>query len=267
METLVLDKALVEKHFARLGARVQIVPPRSRFRPQFGIDIATDARGEYFIVEVPPAERLELLPLEVRPDLRHLLLLARRDAGNAIVKDKYVCGHDERHWFVAGVQSEATSVKAALESLRPNGLNHLLDNRVKTKNRLRRKNAVFVRQGEWFFVPQPDLDVPASLVLRREPLSRGLGSKPHWCEEVYRNGGQTVYVCSHYLQGVSSQEYFRILESTPNAKHWGWRAMQRDARVYARGKVSHPDHKTIGLPFWHEVLMNGEHRRGVVFLD
>ena len=57
------------------------------------------------------------------------------------------------------------------------------------------------------------------------------------------------------------------MERRPEAKSWDWRIMRQNAQVYARGKVSHPDHKTIVLPFWHRVLMNGEHRRGVVFLD
>ena len=47
--------------------------------------------------------------------------------------------------------------------------------------------------------------------------------------------------------------------------------MYRDANVYARGRVRHPDHKTIFLNGWHRVLMNTENEapgmRKVVFLD
>jgi hypothetical protein len=47
--------------------------------------------------------------------------------------------------------------------------------------------------------------------------------------------------------------------------------MQRDAAVYARGAIRHPDHRTIWLPFWHRVLMNTETRsrtmQQVAFLD
>ena len=47
--------------------------------------------------------------------------------------------------------------------------------------------------------------------------------------------------------------------------------MRRDPQVYVKGRVSHADHKTILLPFWHRVLMNTEHRaagmQNVAFLD
>jgi hypothetical protein len=38
-----------------------------------------------------------------------------------------------------------------------------------------------------------------------------------------------------------------------------------------KGSVRHPDHKTIWLPYWHQVVMNTETRaiamRNVAFLD
>ena len=47
--------------------------------------------------------------------------------------------------------------------------------------------------------------------------------------------------------------------------------MRRNAAVYVRGRISHPDHKTIILDGWHRVLMNTENEapgnRHVVFLD
>ena len=47
--------------------------------------------------------------------------------------------------------------------------------------------------------------------------------------------------------------------------------MVRDAGVYARGTVRHPDHATITLPFWHRVLINTETQSrtmaNVAFLD
>lgn len=260
----------IERHFERIGARVQITLPTGRFGGAFGIDIAHDTHGEIFSIIAPESERvhLEITPLEIRKDLRHLLLLVRRaDESGERIKDKYLCGHDERHWFVAGIDSGATNVKTAMESLRPAGTTSRVERFVRTKNRLNRKNEVFVRQGEWFFFPQPKMVAPESLIMRHEPLSRGQGSKPHWCEELYRTGGDIVYVCSHYPAGLSTARYQRLLESKPEASSWKWRAMRRNAMVFARGRISHPDHKTIVLPFWHTVNMNGEHNRGVVFLD
>jgi hypothetical protein len=261
-----MNVSSLEKHFARMGARVQIVEPRNSHNAAFGIDIASDSRGEYFSIEVPPREKIEMMPLEVRPEMRHLLLMVRQDD---VLSNKYLCGHDERHWFVAGVPSgSASSVKSAMESLRPVGLNAVVERRVKrSKNRLRRKNEAFVRQGEWFFLPEPNFRPKENFVLRHEPLSRGNGGKPHWCEELYRDGGVPVYVCTKYPRGVSYERYQQVMERTPDAKNWDWRLMRLNAQVYARGRVSHADHKTIVLPFWHRVLMNNEHLQGVVFLD
>jgi hypothetical protein len=50
-----------------------------------------------------------------------------------------------------------------------------------------------------------------------------------------------------------------------------WTLQRRNMRVLAKGRVSHPDHKTIVLPCWHEVVMNTEHQsvamRWVAFID
>jgi hypothetical protein len=47
--------------------------------------------------------------------------------------------------------------------------------------------------------------------------------------------------------------------------------MMRNAAVYVRGRIWHPDHKTVVLRCWHRVLMNTEHmapgRSNVTFLD
>ena len=47
--------------------------------------------------------------------------------------------------------------------------------------------------------------------------------------------------------------------------------MKRDAAVYVRGEVRHPDHKTVYLEGWHRVFMNTENRsmamRFLAFLD
>ncbi len=265
-----MDTNLVEKHFGRVGARVRVVKPRNSWNPRFGIDIAQDAGGEYFAIEVPGHEEVELLPLEVRPDLRHLLLMVRRgpsdDLTGKVMKDKYLCGHDERHWFVAGVGDGTTNVLSAMESLRPGELGSRVG-KLRVKNRLRRRNSAFVRQGEWFFVPSPNFEAKASLILRHEPISRGDGGKPHWCGELFRDGGTPVYVCQRHPRGVMTGRYLEIIARKPEAKNWNWRIMRSGARVYARGRISHPDHKTIELPFWHQVLMNSEHREGVIFLD
>ena len=47
--------------------------------------------------------------------------------------------------------------------------------------------------------------------------------------------------------------------------------IKRNPTAYARGEVSHVDHATIILPFWHRVMMNTETQSrtmaNVAFLD
>jgi hypothetical protein len=67
-------------------------------------------------------------------------------------KSKFLCGHDERHWFVAGIPETAPvgTVRQAKEALKPaEVLSAQAGKRLRAKARNRRKNASFVRQGEW----------------------------------------------------------------------------------------------------------------------
>ena len=65
-------------------------------------------------------------------------------------------------------------------------------------------------------------------------------------------------MCSKHPNGLLPAEYKRLLKADPNAARWGWRVMRRNMGVFARGAVSHADHATITLPFWHRVMMNTE---------
>jgi len=265
-----MDTSLLSKKFELIGARVQVTPFKvNRFsRDNAGIDIRTDRKGEYFDIRVANDDEVDYEVIDVRTDMRHLLLMARRDTG----KQKFLCGHDERHWFVCAVPGDSVSnVVNAMEALQPREVKALVTRRVKrVKDRFRRKNKAFVRQGEWFFVPQPVIVSPVR-VLRNEPLSRGGGSKSHMCQFLYRVGGQIVWVCRQHPQVVLEHQYRSILLTVRGAKKWDWRQMQREPSVYVRGRVWHPDHKTIVLDDWHRVLMNTEREapgaRHVVFLD
>ena len=140
--------------------------------------------------------------IDLRRRDRHLLLRAQEERGNQF----FLCGHDEQHWFVAGVPgSDLTSVAGAMEALKPpEVLEAQRRQGIKGKDRQRRKNAAYVRQGEWFFLPAPKLHVDKKEVLLNEPLSRGEGSKPHWAEYLFRKGGEAVYVCDEYPAGPSA---------------------------------------------------------------
>ena len=268
-----MDTSLLNKKFERMGARLKVVErPKRRLRTSglLSLDIGTDRRGEFFEITPQTGAGSEIEVLDVQPTDRHLLLLVREDGA----KNKYLCGHDERHWFVAGIPESAPvgTVRQAKEALQPREVQSAVARRrVSGKSRNRRKNAAFVRQGEWFFLPVAGMAVDQTLVLRNEPLRRGNGGKPHWADFCYRTGGETVYVCSRHPNGVTSVQYKEILSGNRNAKNWGWQTMQRNPGVYVRGRIRHPDHATITLHGWHQVVMNTENEsramRNVAFLD
>jgi hypothetical protein len=255
-----MDTGLLVGKFARMGARLQVrevLNHSFRWWPEPpGIDIGTDERGEFFDIRIGTDERVGYEVVDLRPDMRHLLLLGRREN----VKEKFLCGHDERHWFVCAVPGASVSgVMTALESLQPPLVQRAVRNNLRRrKNRFRRRNEAFVRQGEWFFIPLPGLSFFEQDVRRNEPLSRGAGSKPHVCQFAVRTGGQAVWVCQRYPQGVSWDQYMHLLRSNPKAGRWNWRQMVREPDVYVRGRVWHKDHKTVVLDCWHRVAMNTE---------
>ena len=268
-----MDNSNLLAKFARIGARLKVADrPSRRSRITSGVvslDIRDDRHGEYFEVARRPGADPEVAVLDVQPADQHLLLLVR-DGGE---KQKFLCGHDERHWFVAAVPESAPvgTVRQAKEALKPTEVQIAQGLRkLREEARNRRKNAAYRRQGEWFFLPVPGFQVDDSLVLRNEPLRRGNG-KPHRVDFCYRTGGETVLVCPRYPNGVTPKAYQRLLTADPRAKAWGWQSMRRNAGVYVRGRVRHADHKTIVLNVWHRVLLNteGESKamRNVAFLD
>ena len=262
-----MDTNAIETMFGRIGARVRVSDaPHPRLA---GIDIQTDRYGEFFDIKVGPEEQVGYEVIDLRPDMSHLLLMARRPNE----KQKFLCGHDERHWFVCAVPgASVSSVKAAMEALQPAEVRSAVQRRVKrNKNRLRRRNSAFVRQGEWYFIPVPQLTINRKLILKNEPLSRGWGSKPHMCQFLFRKGGERVWVCPQYPTGVDEKTKILLFRTNPQAKGWNWRQMVLEPEVYVRGRVWHSDHKTIELASWHRVLMNTERfapgAQSVVFLD
>ncbi|WP_404308285.1 hypothetical protein [Neorhodopirellula lusitana] len=265
----------IERQFTRIGARVNVHPPIVRrwgTTPveKVSIDIGNDAEGEFFDLAIQPPQLAETQVIDVQPSLRHLLLMLRQDDG----KHKFLCGHDERHWFVAAVPERAavSTVRTAFDALKPVAV-RALENRlgVKPRKRDRRRNEAFIRQGEWFFVPVAnDSFINERLVLRNEPIARG-GGKPHMCEEIVRQGGELVYIAAGYPQGVTESQRMRLISRRPKLRHLHWVAQRKNPSVFVHGRVRHPDHKTIILNGWHQVLMNTENEssamRHVAFID
>ena len=263
---------VLERAFARMGARVEFdqLTTRNRFSGRIvsedlALDVCRDRLGEYFLISRAPASTTELVVLDVQPSDRHLLLLSR----NGGAKQRFLLGHDERHWFVAGIPETmpVSRVRDAKQALKLE-LVQSGERGVRAKYRNRRSNAVRIRQGEWFFIPAPDVRVEEFLILRKEPIARG-GGKPHLCEELCRFGGETVYVSGGAPNGLTEQQYRTLTDS--ERSRWNWQVMRRNPKVYVRGRVRHPDHQTIVLGGWHEVLSDTENlshaTRNVAFLD
>src|SRR5262245_21071842 len=179
-----MDTNLLETKFARIGARLKVADRpsrRSRTPGVLSLDVRADSKGEFFEVVRPKGSGAEVAVLDVQPADRHLLLLVREGKD----KSKFLCGHDERHWFVAGIPEAAPvgTVRQAKEALKPTEVQTAqARQRLKAKTSSRRKNAAYVRQGEWFFLPVADMAVDETLILRDEPLARGNGGKAHWAE-------------------------------------------------------------------------------------
>jgi hypothetical protein len=240
----------LRQHFSRMGARVFVRGPGPRQREKIRIDVGRDRSGEFFDIR----SEVGVVPqiLDVQPSTRHLVLMVR----DGSLKNKFLLGHDERHWFAAAVPGDSVrDVRTAIASLRPEEI----------------EGRKAIRQGEWFFVPEPGVSEKGAVVHRNEPLSRGAGSKPHICAEMMRRGGVTVMVNSKYPTGLGLAAYEKLIATDPQAGNMIWRRMTRDAEVYARGEVRHRDHKTIDLAGWHRVYMNRErfarHAPQIAFLD
>jgi len=163
-------------------------------------------------------DTIEIEALDVQPRLRHLVLdvVGWRQP----ISGRFLCGHDERHWFVASLPFDRVSmtVRNAMEALKPQVVLREQKRKGVKHRRYRRKTAAYVRQGEWFFLPRPMMHV-GERATRNGRLVRGDG-EPHRVEWLYRPEG-------------------------------------RD-ETFVRGAVSHPDHETIYLQVWHRAMQNNE---------
>ena len=187
-----MNSETIANQFARMGARFRVVRPDDlpwrRRRADYALDIVSDKQGQLFEMQLS-AEReaqLEINVLQCARHDRHLLLLVKTPEA----KDRFLCGHDEREWFVTAVPGGASSVVQAKVALQPSGAQAAANSAgLNLRQRTRRHNRAFIRQGEWFFVPAPQLRVDQKLILRNEPISRS-GGKPHLVAEIprLRNG-------------------------------------------------------------------------------
>lgn len=295
----------LKHHFTKIGAYVSFKDNRVRNRYKYfsrgyrqnpvkfrrppvlpndiTIDVRKIGRKEVFILDTYDNNNLEVKIINTNKDIQHLLLMVidvsmkRTDTSGKPRITKFLCGHDEKHWFVASIPESAyaTNVKDALHALKPQEVIRAQKKvKCKKKNRNKRKNNGYIRQGEWFFVPADVCIDKNTIIHKNEPLSRGRGSKPHIVQELFRKNGIDVHVHNNYApNGITETTYKEFQKEHPEyfKRKSEWRKMVRDAEAYCRGYVRHPDHKTIHLKGWHRVYMNTENKswaqRLVVFLD
>src|SRR4051794_32691100 len=120
-----MDNERLTENFARIGARVKVKVTAPRIVGQrIAIDIARDRRGAFFELRVQPRETLAIDAIDVRARERHLLLAVRDEDRLGLPiggGERFLCGHDERAWFVAAVPKGrgASNVALAMDALKP----------------------------------------------------------------------------------------------------------------------------------------------------
>jgi hypothetical protein len=272
--------AILEKKFADMGARVKVSAPR-RDVP-ITIDIRKDEEGEFFDIRVK--DEIDMLVLDVQKKDRHLLLMTKEpilDKTGQLkseTKSKFLCGHDERHWFTCAIpeSAKASTVIQAKQALKPKELIEIeTKEKVNSKNahkrhRLLKSGKKIHRQGEFMFIPDPDFILPKGLtkIWENEPMQGG-GSHSHFAQFLFRSGGTTVWI----LRGknFNKTQYEDHLKEHPHDRRLA-RQMVRDPIVHVKGKITHEEHATVNLgDVWHKVLMNTEAqakaKKNVIFID
>lgn len=274
-----MNSATLEKNFAKIGARVEVKEPTTNrgFRlpnipnTRVSVKVEGTGRNEHFVLEVGKDFKGEIHALDVQPQDRHMILQIVHNPGDksrmALAPEKFLVGHDEMHFFAASVGRTVTKVRDAKEHLMPTRIrDHVLKVDLRKKDKFKRHNDAFLRQGEWFFIPRKNMTVDKKYILYNEPLIRNRQSKPHTMSECYRIGGTAVWV---WLNRVLTETQFGQLHKTNPEDSKKYRQMIRNPQVFCRGKIKHVDHHTLDFGnVWHEVVMNSEFRSASLgFLD
>ena len=222
---------VLERRFAAIGARLNVSRPtdgRAAHRRSHGRAGRVLRRP---LRRRRPRGRVEVVDVG-RTD-RHLLLLVR----DGEEKSKFLCGHDERHWFVAGDprdrprrqrcrDGEGSAAAAACTRRRSSGSGR--------RTAFRRRNAAYVRQGEWFFVPAPGLDAAEPRSCCATSRCRAAAARRTCSSSRIRRGGETVWVNSRHPSGISEPAY-RAPDARSSGGSGGWNALVRDPELFAKG--------------------------------
>jgi len=270
-----LQQHSLRRAFSRIGAEVRFRVPRWG-RSGFSLDIERLHRKEIFVIFA--TNEVDFTVFSVEPGIRHLLLMVKDPAIKEVAHSKFLCGHDERHYFMAAIpeRAGATSVRTAMTALKPKEVLNVetaagIKPRYLHSRRRRLKNGERIfRQGEFMFVPRLDFKPASPLgIVRDEILTRermranfwGSSNRgnPHIAREAYRQTGTMVFVTHQYPGGLTKKERFELFQQDPAARRLYWWTQQRDPDVYVRGTIRHPEHATIDLGrIWHSVYVNTE---------
>src|SRR5258705_9110654 len=106
----------IESRFAAMGARLKVREVSVRWdgsTRNYAMDIRRDRHGAFFELRVPThlSETVEATVLQSEPK--------QRKTDEKPQLDRFLCGHDERNWFVAAVPGAASSVRQAMDALQP----------------------------------------------------------------------------------------------------------------------------------------------------
>ena len=211
---------ILKRKFREVGVPLELRPERD----WFGINVGRDRGREWINLAIGDSS-VEVMNADA--DHRQLLLLVKaQNAWGGESKRKILCGRDEISLFSVQVTGPGpiNTVAAAHEALKPVELRAPPGKRRGPRYR----DPQVIRQGDWFFLPRPDLGCEAWPGTRKNArLSNG--GNPHIVE---------------YLHGPIDEVFIRPSLFTERG------------HAFARGFVRHQDHRPIRLPCWHRVLPN-----------
>jgi hypothetical protein len=152
-------------------------------------------------------------------------------------KRHFLCGMDEQHYFIAQLPHGVSSVHGARDALRA----------PQVPQALRVRGSRIVRQGEWFFLPPTARDrAEIETAMRSGKVHRSVGI----AQAALLNRGGRPHVADEVLV-------------VPDAG-------SPVPRIYVRGSVRHPDHRTVTFREFTRTVPNRERSAqaaGVLWID
>ena len=158
-------------------------------------------------------------------------------------------------------RTASSASSSAKDALQPEAARDAVA-RVRPRDRFRRRNAAYVRQGEWFFCPGgrcvDEADMPSG-----RTASRGRG-EDDLLEFAYRAEARRSLSTREHRAGISASRV-RVALAPRSSGVAANRQMVRDPELYAKGFVRpQPDHNTIVL---HVLASHADEHRAACACD